>query len=63
MFLCVLCGVDRPHIKNFFPVRVVESLIRERQRAQNHQQNPSKEREVSYRWLRNQEPRSGHAWS
>jgi hypothetical protein len=41
MFLRVFRGVDRPHIKNFFPVRIVESLIGEGQRAQNHQQNPS----------------------
>ena len=41
--LDVFCGVNRTQVNNLFTARVVNALIGKRERAQNHQQNPSQE--------------------
>jgi len=39
VFMLLLGGMDRPKINNLFPVRVIESLVGQRQGAENHKQN------------------------
>lgn len=38
MLVLIDSGVDRPGIQNFIPVRIVESLIRERKTTQHDEQ-------------------------